>query len=104
VALHDHRSLSDAIRLQVRLTPRGGVDRVDGVGLGGELRVHVRAAPVEGAANEALRRLLARELDVPKAAVTLERGASARLKLVRVDGLTAEAVSRRWPGVTVRDG
>jgi uncharacterized protein len=104
VALHDHRPLSDAVRLQVRLTPRGSVDRVDGVGEGGELRVRVRAAPVDGAANEAMRRLLARELDVPKAALTLERGASARLKLVRVDGLAAEAVRRRWPGVTVRDG
>jgi uncharacterized protein len=86
------------------LTPRGGVDRVDGVGAGGELRVRVRAAPVEGAANEAMRRLLARELDVPRAAVTLERGASARQKLVRVEGLAAQAVSRRWPGVAVRDG
>jgi uncharacterized protein len=104
VALHDHRPLTDAVRLQVRLVPRGGADRVDGVGPGGELRVRVRAAPVDGAANEALCQFLARELDVAKAAVTLERGVSARLKLVRIDGLTAKKVSRRWPGVTVRDG
>jgi uncharacterized protein len=86
------------------LTPRGGVDRVDGVGAGGELLVRVRAAPVDGAANEAMCRLLARELDLPRAAVTLERGASARQKLVRVDGLAAGALRRRWPGVGVRDG
>lgn len=68
------------------------------------MRVRVRAAPVDGAANEALCRLLARELGVARSAVVLERGASARVKLVRIDGLAAQAVSRRWPGLVVRDG
>ena len=40
-------------RFAVRLTPRGGADRVDGV-LAGALRVRVAAAPVDGAANAAL--------------------------------------------------
>ncbi len=41
-------------RLAVRLVPRGGADRVDGVGEDGVLRARVAAPPVEGAANEAL--------------------------------------------------
>ena len=31
------------VRLWVRLTPRGGADRIDGIGPAGELRARVRA-------------------------------------------------------------
>ena len=61
--------LSDEVRFAVRLTPRGGADRVDGV-VDGVLRVRVAAPPVDGAANTALIRLLARELDVPVGSAT----------------------------------
>jgi uncharacterized protein len=92
------------LRITVRLTPRGGADRVDGVGAEGELRVRVRAAPADGAANEALLRLLAAELNIARSAVVLERGASSRHKLVRLVDVAAEAVRGRWPGVLTSDG
>jgi uncharacterized protein len=92
------------MRLTVRLTPRGGRDQIEGAGADGELRVRVRAAPVEGAANEALCRLLARELHVPRSGVALERGASARTKRIRIDGVAAAAARERWPGVAADDG
>ena len=85
-------------RLRVRLTPRGGADRVDGV-TDGALRVRVAAAPVDGAANDALERLLARELGVPRTSVRIASGASARTKMVEVDGIDAAEVGRRWPGL-----
>jgi uncharacterized protein YggU (UPF0235/DUF167 family) len=85
-------------RLRVRLTPRGGADRVDGVAEGA-LRVRVAAAPVDGAANESLERLLARELGVPRSAVRIASGATARTKVVDVDGLDPEDLRRRWPGI-----
>jgi hypothetical protein len=85
-------------RLPVRLTPRGGADRIDGV-RDGALRVRVAAPPVDGAANEALVRLIAAELDVPRGAVRLVAGVAARTKVVEVDGVDADAVTRRWPGL-----
>lgn len=85
-------------RLRVRLTPRGGADRVDGVATG-VLRVRVAAAPVDGAANESLERFLARELGVPRSAVRIASGATARTKVVDVDGLDPEDLRRRWPGI-----
>ncbi len=85
-------------RFTVRLTPRGGADRIEGV-VDGVLRVRVAAAPVEGAANAALVRLLAGELDVPRTNVRLAAGATGRLKRIAVDGLTPERLRARWPGL-----
>lgn len=89
------------VRLTVRLTPRGGRDSVDGV-RDGVLQVRVAAPPVDGAANEALVRLLAAELDVPRRTVRLVSGATGRRKVVAVEAGDAAARARgRWPGVAV---
>ncbi|MFN8630786.1 MAG: DUF167 family protein [Chloroflexota bacterium] len=85
-------------RFSVRLTPRGGSDRVEGVA-DGVLRARVAAAPVDGAANKALLRLLADALGVPKGAVRLVSGEASRTKVVEVDGVAPEAVAARWPGL-----
>jgi len=87
-------------RFAVRLTPRSGSDRIDGV-VEGELRVHVTAPAVEGAANNALVRLLAGELGVAKRDVRIVAGATSRRKLVVVDGMERDAVIARWPGLRV---
>jgi uncharacterized protein YggU (UPF0235/DUF167 family) len=50
---------------------------------------------VEGLANRALARLLARTLDVPASAVTVLRGARGRDKVVHVAGLEAAVVKAR---------
>jgi len=88
-------------RLVVRLLPRAGVDRVDGVGEGGELRARVAAAPVDGAANEALRRLLAEHLGIAPRLIRLVAGAAGRRKIVEVD-VEAAVIEAAWPGVSLR--
>jgi hypothetical protein len=74
------------------------MDRVDGT-VDGVLRVRVAAPAVEGAANQALVRLLAEELGVPQRDVRLVAGATGRTKLVTVDGCSAERLQARWPGL-----
>jgi len=86
-------------RFSVRLTPRGGVDRVDGVGTDGVLRARVAAPPVDEAANRALVRLLADELDVAAGRVSIVSGAGARRKTVVIESLGQEAILARWPGL-----
>jgi uncharacterized protein len=90
---------STELRFAVRLTARGGRDRIDGVGADGILRARVAAAPVDGQANEALVRLLAGELGLPLSAVRVAAGASSRRKVVAANGLGAAAVLARWPGL-----
>jgi uncharacterized protein len=43
--------------------------------------------PIEGRANEALRKLIAKRLGVAKGRVTIARGQRARDKVVRIDGV-----------------
>jgi uncharacterized protein YggU (UPF0235/DUF167 family) len=86
------------VRFAVRLTPRAAGDRVDGV-VDGVLRARVGAPAVEGAANAALIRMIATELAVARRDVRIVAGASSRQKLVVVDGVDAEAVLERWPGL-----
>ena len=92
-------SASD-VRFAVRLTPRAALDRVDGV-TDGVLRARVGAPAVEGAANNALVRLIAEELGVARSSVRIVAGASSRQKLVVVDGGDAAAIVARWPGLKV---
>ncbi len=78
-------------RITVRLTPRGGRDAIDGWD-GDVLRVRVAAAPVDGKANDALLRMLAKALGVAPSRLALVSGAQARVKTVDVDGMTADGV------------
>ena len=89
-----------AVRFAVRLTPRSAVERIEDV-VGGVLKVKVMAPAVEGAANAALIRLLADELGVARRDIQIVAGATSRQKLVVVDGVAAEAIVARWPGLRV---
>ena len=89
--------------LPVRLTPGASADRIDGwdVDVDGRpvLKVRVRARPVEGEANAALLKLLAKTLGVPKSAVSLDRGGQSRLKMIAIAGLTDDELRVRLTGL-----
>ncbi len=78
------------LEVHVRLTPRGGFDKVEGAATlaNGQhvLKVRVRAVPEDGQANKALLRLLAGFFGCPASALTLVAGATARVKTVVVAG------------------
>jgi uncharacterized protein YggU (UPF0235/DUF167 family) len=57
--------------------------------------VRVSAAPVEGAANAALCKLIAQRLGVARGRVAVVRGERNRDKTVRVEGLAEDEVRRR---------
>ena len=89
--------LSDAggaTLVRVRVQPRAGRDRIEGE-RAGALLVKVSAPPVDGKANEAVCRLLARAAGVPVRSAELVRGAAARDKVVRLDGVAAEETAAR---------
>jgi uncharacterized protein (TIGR00251 family) len=79
-----------AVLVDVRLTPRGGRDAVEGIARRADgrvvLKARVRAPAHEGEANAALCRLLARATGSAPGQVTVVAGAAGRTKRVRIAG------------------
>ena len=77
------------IRLQPRAKRNAIVEERDGV-----LRVGVAAAPVDGRANAALCKLIAKRAGVARGRVSVVRGERSREKLVQVEGVELEELRR----------
>ena len=90
---------ADGIVIMVRIIPRGGRDSVESVEQLADgrsvLKVRVRAAASEGAANAALLDLVARTLGVSARDVSLASGTTARVKRLRVAGAGAAHVAEK---------
>jgi uncharacterized protein len=78
--------------IRVRVLPRARHDELAGE-RDGALLVRVTAPPMDGRANEAVRRLIARSLDVAPSRVAVARGARSRTKVIEVAGLDDEALA-----------
>jgi len=88
------RVQADGVLLSVKLQPRASANEIGGA-LGGELRIKVTAPPVDAAANEALVKLLAQQLDCPRNRVEIVRGHTSRHKTIKLYGLALEDVVKR---------
>lgn len=75
----------------VRLQPRARTNEIVGERAGVVL-ARVTAPPVDGEANAALCRLIAKHARVGVRRVSIVRGASAREKVVRVEGIDAQTL------------
>ncbi|MGD0674535.1 MAG: DUF167 domain-containing protein [Polyangiaceae bacterium] len=83
-----------AVRVVVRAKPRAKTSvltRAEGLAVD----VSLAAAPIDGAANEELVRVLGKALSVPKRAIRFVSGETSRNKVVAVTGLAEAEVVRR---------
>jgi uncharacterized protein YggU (UPF0235/DUF167 family) len=89
------------VKLAVRVTPKGGRDAIDGWTADAEgrplLKLRVSAAAADGAANAAVVALVARRLGLPRSAVRIAAGETARVKRLEVDA-DADAIARAFGG------
>ncbi len=80
------------------MTPNGGRDAFDGVEVGADglaqLKARVTAVPEKGKANKALVALLSKTLKIPKTAITVVSGETARQKILRIKGDPEDLKSR----------
>jgi uncharacterized protein (TIGR00251 family) len=87
--------------ISVRVVPRSAHNKLEWepATTGGQrsLRARLTAPPVDGAANEALIRLLAAQLDIPKRAITIVRGATSRQKIIEIADLTPAILTQKIP-------
>ncbi len=77
----------------MRLQPRASSSRITGE-KDGVIQVRVTAPPVDGEANAALEKLVAKKLGIAKSKVEVVKGETSREKLLEIDGL-GEADARR---------
>jgi uncharacterized protein len=86
------RDTSDGVSLAVKVIPRAGVTKIAGT-REGRLLIRLAAAPVDGAANDALIAFLSEILKVSPRSIRVIPGAQSRHKLVAIAGMTAAQAS-----------
>ena len=79
------------VRFAVRVQPRASNTGLVGVH-GDALKIRLSAAPVDGAANDAVVKFLAETFAVGRHAVRILAGESSRSKIVEIEGITERAV------------
>jgi uncharacterized protein (TIGR00251 family) len=88
-----HSQEKGDLTFAVHVAPRASLSEIVGEH-DGALRVRLAAAPVEGAANQELIRLLAKSLKLPQNAFEIVSGIRSRRKIVRVHGGTIAQIER----------
>ena len=88
--------------MRLRVSPGAGCAQI--VGRHGDAwKVRVTAAPEQGRANDAVLRLLADALGVPRDSIVLVSGHGARDKIVELTGLGPALVERRLASASAVD-
>ena len=88
----------DHVRLSARITPKGGRDAIQGLSVDADgrayLTIRVATAPENGAANEAVRRLVAQALGLRVRDIDIVAGATSRYKQLRIAGAADDIIAR----------
>ena len=93
----DYSIRENRIVFNVKVIPRASRSEIVGE-QGGVLRVKIAAPPVDGAANEELMRVLAKEFGIRSGAVRILAGQTGRMKRISIEGISPEilqTLSRR---------
>jgi hypothetical protein len=90
--LHDGKK---GAALAVRVTPRSSRNEIAEVRDDGTVRVRLKAALVEGQANEALVTFLSDVLDIQPTKIEIVAGATGRDKLISILDLDSDTVHER---------
>jgi uncharacterized protein (TIGR00251 family) len=90
--LHDGKK---GVALAVRVTPRASKNEIVDILSDGTVKVHLTAPPLDGKANEALLKFLAKVLGVSPDQLELVAGVSGRNKLITVIDMDADLLQKR---------
>ena len=94
IPLHES---ANGVTFAIRVHPRARKNSITGE-LGDALKVALTAPPIDGRANEACIEFFAKLLAVQRSAVSIVSGETSRNKVIRVTGLSAEAVRSKLSG------
>jgi uncharacterized protein (TIGR00251 family) len=98
----------ESITLSIRIQPRASKNEITRMENGG-LKIRLTAPPVDGAANEALIRLLTDKLSITRSQVEIVSGHTSRDKIIRISGVgTADAerllnLKEKWSKIKYKE-
>lgn len=84
--------MNEWVRISVYVQPRASKTAIAGMH-DGAIKIRLAAPPVDGAANTALIEFIAERVGVARSRVRLVSGASARRKIVEIEGVDAATVA-----------
>lgn len=79
----------------MKVHPKAKRERISGL-LGDALKLEVAAPPIDGRANDACISFFSKFLKVPRSSVTIAAGLHSRNKVIRITGISADAVERAF--------
>ena|SRR5437016_10790296 len=82
------------VTFAVKVHPRARKNAITGI-VGDALKLALTAPPVEGKANQSVIEFFAEVFEIPRASVTIASGETSRLKILRIAGLSRDAVEQR---------
>jgi len=88
------RDTSTGVSFAVKVHPRAKKNAITGE-VGDALKLALTAPPLDDRANQACIEFLANLLEVPRSSVTIASGESSRRKVIRVAGVSTDAVRER---------
>lgn len=92
----------DSLILHIRVSPNASKSKFVGL-YQNELKIAVKAPPVDGAANKELIRFLAKSLGIPKSSLTLLRGETSRSKQIAILSVHEKIVSTKLDEIGLND-
>jgi uncharacterized protein len=95
------REAAQGVTFVVKIQPRARKNAITGT-VGEALKLSITAPPVEGRANQAVIEFLADLFAISRSSVTIASGASSRNKVIRIAGLTKQAVEQRLEGLCAK--
>lgn len=88
------------IVIAVHVVPRASRNEISGE-FNDSLKIRLKAPPVEGKANKALRKFLAEKLNIPLNAISIITGDTGRRKRIRITGIQEHIVLKTLSPDTV---
>ena len=89
-----HDSKPSAV-LKVQVTPRTSKNCIIKILDDGTVKIHLTASPVEGKANAALKKFLAKILDIPVSRIVILTGESGHYKTISVMNMDAAILKNK---------
>jgi len=87
------KDASQKTTIDVKVLPRSSKEKIVGE-KDGVYKIKLTAPAIEGKANKALLKLLAKKLGLPKKEIRIISGERSRMKSIRIDRLSLEQVKK----------